>query len=483
VSKVMTQTIALGHHVGGRFVAGDCAFEQVNPADPSDLVVSGPEGGAALAEEAVAAGRSAMAAMADAGVERRADALCAVGRALMERAGDLALLIARETGKTIGDAKGETIRAARLFEFFGAETIRNIGEVFDSTRPGVRVEVTYDPLGVVAAVTPWNFPIAIPAWKIAPAIAFGNAVLWKPSEHSSATAAALMEIIAACGLPSGSVNMILGAGGAGRAVTNADGVSAISFTGSATTAKKVLKSAAEGGKRIQLEMGGVNALVVLADADLPMAVECAVNGAFFAAGQRCTATSRIIVDDTIADAFVSALKTRMAELVIGDPRQSTTHVGPLVSLGQKQAITALTAKVEAVCRPVVGGSHVEMPQAFFAPTLFDHLTADHVFAEQEIFGPVAGIYRVKGFDEALALVNRSKQNLSAGLCTKSLKYAQIFKRQVHAGVVTVNLPTAGIDYHAPFGGVGATSYGPREQGRAARHFYTELKTTYVGNGV
>lgn len=479
----MTQTITLSHHVAGKSVAGAAAFEQPNPANPDDLVIVGPEGDAALADEAVAAGRTAMAAMADAGVEKRADALAAVGRTLMAKVPELAVLIARETGKTLGDAKGEIIRAARLFDFFAGETIRNVGEVFDSTRPGVGVEVTYDPVGVVAAVTPWNFPIAIPAWKIAPAIAFGNAVVWKPSEYSSATAAALMEAIAASGLPAGAVNMILGAGGAGQAVTQAEGVEAVSFTGSVTTGKKVRMAAAESGKRMQLEMGGVNALVVLADADLPGAVECALNGAFFAAGQRCTATSRIIVDEAIADAFVAALKERLAAVVVGDPCDAKTQIGPLVSLRQKAVIKALTEKVEAVSKPVAGGSTVEMPHAFFAPTLFDHLSADHVFGQAEIFGPVAGIYRVSGFEAALALVNASPFNLSAGICTKSLKYAQAFKRKAHAGVVTVNLPTAGIDYHAPFGGVGASSYGPREQGRAARAFYTELKTTYLSPGL
>lgn len=479
----MTETITLSHHVAGRSVSGLAAFEQPNPADPADLVIVGPQGDAALVDEAVTAGRAAMSAMADAGVEKRADALFAIGRTLMARVPELAILIARETGKTVPDAKGEIIRAARLFEFFAGETIRNIGEIFDSTRPGVTVEVTYDPVGVVAAVTPWNFPIAIPAWKIAPAIAFGNAVVWKPSEYSSATAAALMEIIAGSGLPAGAVNMILGAGSAGQAVTSASGADAISFTGSAATGKKVRMAGAEAGKRLQLEMGGVNGLVVLADADLASAVECALNGAFFAAGQRCTATSRIIVEEAIADRFAEALKARLASLVVGDPRDAKTQVGPLVSMRQKEMVRALTAKVEATgLAPISGGTAVTMSHAFFAPTLFDHLAADHPFGAEEIFGPVAGMYRVKDFEEALALLNGSAYNLSAGICTKSLKYVQTFKRKAHTGVVTVNLPTAGIDYHAPFGGVGAASYGPREQGRAARTFYTELKTIYLSPG-
>ena len=244
-----------------------------------------------------------------------------------------------ETGKTLGDSKGETLRAARIFDFFAGETLRNVGERYASTRPGALVELDYAPVGVVAAITPWNFPIAIPAWKIAPAIAFGNAVLWKPSEISSATADALMTIIAGSGLPPGSVNMLLGAGGAGRAVVEADGLDAVSFTGSVATGGQVRTAAASRGRRVQLEMGGVNGLIVLADADIDNAVDCAVNGAFFAAGQRCTATSRIIVETKVADELIAAIRKRVASLKIGDPRDPSTQVGPLAAPRQKKLIS------------------------------------------------------------------------------------------------------------------------------------------------
>jgi aldehyde dehydrogenase (NAD+) len=473
------ETITLTHHIAARRVSGLAAFEQTNPADPGDLRISGPEADGDIVAEAVAAARAALPVMSGIGIERRADALAHVAQTLRAQVERLALLIARETGKTLSDSQGETLRAARLFDFFAGETLRNVGERFDSVRRGSTVEVIQQPVGVVGAITPWNFPIAIPAWKLAPALAFGNTVVWKPSEISSGTAGALMEIIASAGLPPGAVNMVLGAGPAGRALAEADGIDAITFTGSTTSGASVRMAAARQAVRCQLEMGGVNGLIVLADADLPLAVDCALNGAFFAAGQRCTATSRIIVEQTIADRFVEALTARMAELIVGDPRHPATQVGPLASPRQKEIVTGLVEQLEATgLSAVIGGTGARMEACFFAPTLYDHAPESSLLGTDEIFGPVAGVFRVGGFDEALALLNATPHGLSAGLCTTSLKHAEAFKKDARAGMTMVNLPTAGVDYHAPFGGVGASSYGMREQGRAARSFYTTMKTAY-----
>lgn len=475
----MTDTITLSHHIAGRSVPGAAAFEQRNPALPDDLRVEGPEATADMAAEAVAAGRGAVDALASAGIEPRSDALVKIGRALAADADRLALLIARETGKTFGDSKGEVMRAARLFDFFAGEALRNVGERFASTRPGATVEVDHAPVGVVGAITPWNFPIAIPAWKLAPALAFGNAVVWKPSEISSATADALMKIIADSGLPAGSVNMLLGAGGAGKAVVEVSGIDAISFTGSVATGERVRLAAAERSVRVQLEMGGVNGLIVMADADLDNAVDCAVNGAFFAAGQRCTATSRIIVEEAIADRFVEALKAKVATLRIGDPRDPATQVGPLAAPRQKEQVSHQVVEVERTgLKPLFGGSAEPREHCFYAPTLFDHVPSANTLGHDEIFGPVAGVFRVGGFEEAIGALNGNRFGLSAGICTRSLRHAEEFKRRARAGMLMVNLPTAGVDYHAPFGGTGASSYGPREQGRAARTFYTIMKTSY-----
>jgi aldehyde dehydrogenase (NAD+) len=475
----MTETITLSHKIAGRAVGGSVGFEQRNPAVPDDLRIEAPEATAELAAEAVQAAREAIDALATAGVEARADALARVGRSLAADADRIALLIARETGKTVGDSKGEVLRAARLFDFFAGEALRNIGERFASTRPGATVEVDYGPVGVTAAITPWNFPIAIPAWKIAPAIAYGNAVVWKPSDISSATADALMEFIEAAGFPQGSVSMLLGTGAAGAALLGTEGIDAISFTGSVATGGRVRMAAAERSIRVQLEMGGVNGLLVMADADLDNAVDCAVNGAFFAAGQRCTATSRIIVEHAIADRFVEALRARASALKIGDPRDSSTQVGPLAAPRQKELISQQVAEIErSGLEPLIGGSAVAMDNCFYAPTLFDHVPGDSALAHHEIFGPVAGVFRVGSFEEGIQMLNGNRFGLSAGICTRSLLHAEEFKRRSRAGMVMVNLPTAGVDYHAPFGGTGASSYGPREQGRAARTFYTTIKTSY-----
>lgn len=475
----MTETIRLSHQIAGNPVDGGIAHEQRNPAAPADLLVQVPEGTPGLAKEAVLAARDAVALLEAGGIEGRADALSRIGRSLVAEAGPLALLTARETGKTIADARGEVARAARLFDFFAGETLRNVGERFASTRPGATVEVAYAPVGVVAAITPWNFPIAIPAWKIAPALAFGNAVVWKPSEHSSATASALMAIVLGSGLPEASVNLLLGTGETGRALVECDGIDAISFTGSVATGDRVRMAAAVLSRRVQLEMGGVNGLVVMDDADLENAVDCAVNGAFFAAGQRCTATSRIIVDRAVANRFVARLTARAAALKVGEPRDESTHLGPLVSPRQKQLVARQVEEVEqSGLRPIIGGSSNSLDHCFYPPTLFDHVPADSLLAREEIFGPVAGIIRVGGFEEAIATLNQGRFGLSAGICTRSLLHAEEFKRRARAGMLMVNLPTAGVDYHAPFGGLGASSYGPREQGRAARAFYTSMRTSY-----
>ncbi|MBS0331123.1 MAG: aldehyde dehydrogenase family protein, partial [Proteobacteria bacterium] len=388
-------------------------------------------------------------------------------------------LIARETGKTIGDAEGEVVRAARLFRFFGGEALRIVGERFASTRPGVTVEVAYDPVGVIGAITPWNFPVAIPAWKIAPALAYGNAVVWKPSEHASATASGLMEIIAAAGLPPGAVNMVLGARNAGEALVAEPGIDAVSFTGSEATGRAVVGAATGRGARTQAEMGGVNGLIVLADADLDAAADGAVNGAFFAAGQRCTATSRIIVERAAATALVRKIEARMAALRIGDPRRAETQIGPLVSLRQKAAVAAAVDRMRAEGRAALDGGHAaDAPACFFNPLLFTDMDPADLVMREEIFGPVAGLLVVDGYDAALEALNAVRHGLCGGLYTSSLAYAEHFKRNARVGMAMVNLPTAGVDYHAPFGGLKASSFGAREQGRAAREFYTVTRTAY-----
>jgi aldehyde dehydrogenase (NAD+) len=469
-------SIDVAPFIGGSARAFEAALEQRNPANLDVVVARLPESGAGLVAEATAAARGAVAQLA--GIEARADALDRIGQALAAQSGELAALITRETGKTITDAAGEVMRASRLFRFFAGESLRIVGERFDSVRPGVSVEVSYEPVGVVGAITPWNFSIAIPAWKIAPALAFGNAVIWKPSEHATATAEALMRIIATAGLPDGAVNLVPGGGTTGAALVANEGIDAVSFTGSETTGRGVRIAAATGGARVQAEMGGVNGLVVLADADLDIATEVLVNGAFFAAGQRCTATARVIVEAAIADALLARVRERMGRLKVGDPADKATEVGPLVSSRQKAGVLAAIEQMRGAGHAPVVSGRAEAPACFVDPILFDHVEAGELIAREEVFGPVAGLIRVSGYDEALEVSNAVRFGLCAGICTTSLKYAEHFKRNARVGMVMVNLPTAGVDYHAPFGGLKASSYGAREQGRAAREFFTATKTAY-----
>lgn len=480
----MTEIIALHHSIDGIRRESPKSLQQPSPAEPTDLLIRIPEASTDDVDDAARAAARAQSQLADIGIEARSDALAGIGRRIVANADALSLLIARETGKTIRDAKGEVLRAARIFDFFSGEALRTIGERFDSTRRHAVVEVTRTPVGVVGLITPWNFPIAIPAWKIAPALAFGNTVVWKPSEVSSATANALMDILLEAGLPPGSINMVLGAGATGEAVCAHADIGAVSFTGSQAAGAKVRSIVCARNGRLQLEMGGINGLIVMADASLDTAVECAVNGAYFAAGQRCTATSRIIVEAPIVDAFVSRLRTRVSGLTIGDPRNETTDIGPLANQRQKQVVSAQIAALrgEGLISILEPRKNIDSRDCYVSPLLFDHVGQDSLLMRQEIFGPVAGLFRARDFSHAMALLNDSPGNLSAGICTTSLAHAEAFKRKARAGMLMINLPTAGVDHHAPFGGCGNASYGEREQGRAAVNFYTLSKTAYQFSG-
>jgi aldehyde dehydrogenase (NAD+) len=332
-------------------------------------------------------------------------------------------------------------------------------------------------------ITPWNFPIAIPAWKIAPALAYGNCVVFKPADLVPATAHALSQIIVESGIPPGVFNLAMGRGSVvGETLIRHPDIAAISFTGSVATGKTIAAACAEGMKKFQLEMGGKNPLVVLDDADLGVAVDCAANGAFFATGQRCTASSRLIVTDGIHDRFVAALTERMKTLVVGDALKSGTQIGPAVDQAQlDQDLRYVALGKEEGARLVAGGDRLsrDAPGFYVAPTLFTDVRNDMRIAREEIFGPVAAVIRAKDYDTALATSNDTPFGLVAGICTTSLKHATHFKRNAEAGMVMVNLPTAGVDYHVPFGGRKGSSYGAREQGRYAAEFYTTVKTAYT----
>ena len=470
-------------YIDGRWIDGAASTTTRSPSDRSDVVGDYASAGAEHAAQAVAAAHAAAPGWALSGVQARADALDAIGSELLARKSELGRLLAREEGKTLPEAIGEVARAGAIFKFYAQEALRVRGDRLASVRPGVEVDVTREPVGVVGIIAPWNFPIAIPAWKIAPALAYGNTVVFKPAELVPGSAWALAEIISRAGLPPGVFNLAMGPGRVvGEAMLNDARVNAISFTGSTATGERVLLACARRRARVQLEMGGKNPLVVLADADLELAVTAAIQGSFFSTGQRCTASSRLIVDEAMYGRFVEAMAARMAALRVGNALGQGIDIGPVVDASQlEQDLSYIGMAKEEGARLVCGGERLqrETDGYFLSPALFADCDPGMRHAREEIFGPVASVIPAKGYEHALALANDTEFGLTAGICTTSLKHASHFKRHAKAGMVMVNLPTAGVDYHVPFGGTRASSYGPREQGSQAVEFFTTVKTSYT----
>jgi len=469
--------------VAGRWIDGAEAQDNVNPSNTGDIVGAYARASREDALDAIAAARAAFPAWSRSGIQQRHDILLKVSAEIMARKDELGRLLAREEGKTLPEASGEVMRAGQIFDFFAGEVLRLAGEKLPSTRPGIDVEVTREPVGVVGIITPWNFPIAIPAWKIAPALAYGNCVVFKPADLVPGSAWALADIIVRAGVPDGVFNLVMGRGSVvGAAMLDDPRIDAITFTGSVGTGRKVAEASVGHMRKFQLEMGGKNPLVVLDDADLGVAVECAVNGAFFSTGQRCTASSRFVVTEGIHDRFVSALTERLKGLVVDDALKAGTHVGPVVDQSQlDQDLSYVDIGRKEGARLAWGGELLnrETPGFYLQPALFTETSAAMRINREEIFGPVASVMRVKDYEEALAAANDTAFGLSSGICTTSLKHASHFRRNSEAGMVMVNLPTAGVDYHVPFGGRKGSSYGPREQGRYAAEFYTTVKTAYT----
>jgi len=471
------------NYIAGEWVAGAEAAKNINPSDVTDVIGEYARADRAQVDVAIAAARAAFPAWAASSVQDRANLLDAVGNAILARKEELGRLLSREEGKTLPEGVGEAVRAGQIFKFFGGEALRLAGEKIPSVRPGIDVEVTREPIGVVGIVTPWNFPIAIPAWKIAPALCYGNCVIFKPADLVPGSAWALSEIIVKAGVPSGVFNLVMGRGSiVGDALVTDPRVDAITFTGSVATGRAIAAKGIARMAKLQLEMGGKNPLVILDDADLPTAVNCAVNGAFFSTGQRCTASSRLIVGGGIHDRFVASMSERLTKLKVDDALAPGTDIGPVVDENQlKQDLDYIGIGQREGARLAWGGEVLERPKKghYLSPALLTHATNAMRSSREEIFGPVASVIRVKDYDEALAVANDTDFGLSAGIVTTSLKHASHFKRASQAGMVMVNLPTAGVDYHVPFGGRKGSSYGPREQGRYAREFFTVVKTAYT----
>jgi alpha-ketoglutaric semialdehyde dehydrogenase len=476
------------NYINGAWVESAAApIVDRNPSDLDDVVGSYAAADAAQTRRAIEAARAAFPAWSRSSIQERADLLDAVGSRILARAQEIGRLLAREEGKTLKEAVGETMRAGHVFKFHAGQALRITGELVDSPRKGVSVSVQREPLGVIGIITPWNFPIAIPAWKIAPALAYANCVVFKPASLVPGCAHAVAELLADCGCPPGVFNLVVGSGReVGDAIVNAPEVDAISFTGSVETGRALAARAVAGMKKIQLEMGGKNPLIVLDDADLDNAVECAVQGAFYSTGQRCTATSRVIVTPGIYGRFRHALLARTTALVVGDALDEKTQIGPAVDAAQlKTDLDYIAVGQKEGARLVVGGERQPAPKNGFyiQPTVFEDVHNQMRIAREEIFGPVVSLLRAQDYEEALATANDTPFGLSGGICTTSLKHADHFRRNAQVGLAMINAPTAGVDYHVPFGGVKGSSYGSREQGAYAVEFYTRVKTVYTNANI
>ena len=474
------------NHIAGEWVAGGSEIENRNPSDLTDLVGLFTQATPDQLDTALDAARTAQAEWAAYGLERKQAVLMAIGTEMMARAEELGTLLSREEGKPFAEGKGEVYRAGQFFTYYAHEVLRQLGENADSVRPGIEVDVRREPVGTVAVISPWNFPTATASWKIAPALAYGNAVIWKPANLTPASAHALTEIITRQDIPKGLFQLVMGAGrDVGQRLVESPMVDAISFTGSVPVGKGIAMAAIGNLTRVQMEMGSKNALAVMDDADLDLAVTLALGGAFGGTGQKCTASSRLIVHAAVHDAFVEKLVAGAQAMKVGHALAEGTQIGPVVSeqqLSENLAYVELgkSEGAELAC----GGARLtlETDGYFMSPGVFLNTTNQMRINREEMFAPLAAVIKVGSYDEALATVNDTNFGLTSGIVTQNLARATHFRRNARTGVVTVNLPTAGTDYHVPFGGRGDSSYGPREQGIHAREFYTTVKTAYIAAG-
>jgi aldehyde dehydrogenase (NAD+) len=475
-----------GNYIAGEWLAGAGEAENRNPSDISDLIGFYAQADGAQLDRAIEAAQAAQREWASVGLEKRQAALMAIGQEMMARAGELGRLLSREEGKPLAEGKGEVYRAGQFFTYYAAEVLRQIGDNADSVRDGIEIDVRREPVGVVGIVSPWNFPTATASWKIAPALAFGNAVIWKPANVTPASAVALAEIISRQDLPKGLFNLVMGSGrSVGQRLVESPQINAISFTGSVPVGRGIAAAAVANFTKVQLEMGSKNALAIMEDGDLDLGVTCALNGAFGSTGQKCTASSRLVVHEAVHDAFVEKLVAGARAFKVGHALEDGTQIGPVVSAEQLAGNLDYVALgksegAELLC----GGERLERPAEGFymAPAVFAGTRNDMAVNREEMFAPIACVIKVGSYDEALATVNDTNFGLTAGIVTRSLARATQFRRNARSGCVMVNLPTAGTDYHVPFGGRGDSSYGPREQGSYAKEFYTTVKTAYIASG-
>ena len=471
--------------IAGRWVEGTGSIKNINPSDTGDIISEYTSVTDDQFEQAVSSAVIAQKEWGEVGIEKKSQILIKIGDELIQRSKELGELLSREEGKPLAEGIGEVTRAGQQFQYYGSECLRLYGEKIPSTRPGFQVEISREPLGVIGIISPWNFPIAIPAWKAAPAMMCGNAVILKPASLTPASAIALTEIISKQDIPSGLFNLVLGSGSnIGKKIASHPDIVAITFTGSVEVGKKLYQNSSPLLKKMQMEMGSKNPLVVMEDANLNTAITCAANGAYGGTGQKCTASSRLIVHEEIYAKFVEGLVENIKNLKVGHALDEGTQMGPASNESQYESNLSYIEIGKGEAKLAYGGNPMNMrtPGYYLQPTLFVDGDNKSRINQEEMFGPIACVIPAKNLDHALEIANDTEFGLSSGIITQSLAKAEHFKQNIKTGVSTINLPTAGLDYHVPFGGRKASSFGPREQGTYAREFYSQVKTSYINSG-
>ncbi|MBP2453546.1 aldehyde dehydrogenase family protein [Mycolicibacterium lutetiense] len=481
-------TAVIEHLIGGQWVPGTGdELLSVNPARPSLIVAQGSDARSSDVDDAVRAATAATAPWAATPMHQRGAVLLGAADIVDRNAEAWGLDLAREEGKTKAEGIGEVRRAAQILRYYGNEGDRQAGEIFTSPRAGEQILITRKPLGVIGVITPFNFPIAIPAWKIAPALVYGNTVVWKPASTVPLLAIRLAQALTESGLPAGVLNLLIGGSDVGNAIVDHRGIDAITFTGSTGVGRRIAAAAAARGVPAQAEMGGKNAAVVLDDADIDLALEQVMLGAFRSTGQKCTATSRLIVTEGIAEKFLATLAEHAAALTVGDPTDDATQMGPVINGTAHQSISAgVQAAARQGATVLTGGRpYADGPLAegyFIAPTIIELDDAPADVWTDELFGPVLAVKRAADADAAFALASDSEFGLSAAIFTQDLTRALQAVEQIDVGVLHVNSESAGADPHVPFGGAKKSGLGPKEQGGAARDFFTHTTTVYLRGG-
>ncbi|WP_309118225.1 alpha-ketoglutaric semialdehyde dehydrogenase GucD [Paenibacillus sp.] len=482
----MNDTPVYGNYIGGAWVAaaGGATVPSVNPANRSVVGVV-PASTRADLDRAVEAANEARRAWRKLTGAQRGTLLYKAADLMERRLDEIGATMTREMGKTFAEAKGETARGVAILRYYAGEGMRKTGDVIPATDAEALMYTTRVPLGVVGAITPWNFPVAIPIWKIAPALIYGNCVVWKPATDTAVTAAKVMACFHEAGFPAGTIQMVVGGGREiGQGMAEHPGIHGLTFTGSNAVGKQVGAAAFARGAKYQLEMGGKNPIVVAADADLELAVEATINGGLRSTGQKCTATSRVIVVKDVYDAFRAKLLDKVATLKVGDGMQPDTWLGPCANESQYDTVLSyIRHGVEEGAQLVFGGTKPAdeaLKDGFYVtPAVFEGVTSRMKIAQEEIFGPVLALLRAESLEEAIELANDVEYGLSASLYTKNIGQALAFVQEIDAGLVRVNAETAGVELQAPFGGMKQSSSHSREQGQAAIEFYTSVKTVFL----